>query len=180
MPRATQAVALVPHPATPSAAVHSLIVHVVRDPAALSVRYVLAGDLERLALPPRAAPARRDGLWRHTCFELFVASPLAPAYEEYNFSPSGEWAAYAFAGYREGGAALGCGAPAIERRQEGRELALDAAIACAARGALWLGLSAVLEDANGVLSYWALRHAGAQPDFHHACSFALEVDEVRH
>ena len=180
MPRATQAVALVPHPATPSAAVQSLLVHVARGPGALSLRYVVAGDLERLALPPRAAPARRDGLWRHTCFELFVGSPTGAAYEEYNFSPSGEWAAYGFARYRNGGAPLGCAAPAMERREGARELALDAAIDCAARGPLRLGLSAVLESADGALSYWALRHAGDRPDFHDARSFALEVDEVRH
>lgn len=174
MPRATQAATLVPHPATPSAAVHSLIVHVVRDSAALSIRYVLAADLERLALPPRAAPARRDGLWRHTCFELFVGSPTAAAYEEYNFSPSGEWAAYAFAGYREGGAPLDCAVPAMQR-QDGRELALEATIPCVIRGALRLGVSAVIEESGG-LSYWALRHAGARPDFHDARSFALEVE----
>ena len=180
MPRATQAMALVPHPATPGAAVFSLLAHVSRDPGALSVRYVLAGDLERLRLPPRAVPARRDGLWRHTCFELFVGSPTGPAYEEYNFSPSGQWAAYAFAGYREGGAPLERVVPAMERRQDGHELALDAAIPCATRGRLRLGLSAVLEDASGALSYWALRHAGGRPDFHDARSFALELDEVRH
>ena len=52
-------------------------------------------------------------------FELFVGSPTGAAYEEYNFSPSGEWAAYGFARYRNGGAPLGCAAPAMERR-EGR------------------------------------------------------------
>jgi hypothetical protein len=180
MPRATQAVALVPHPATPGAAALSILVQVARDPATLSVRYVLAGDLERLSIPPRAAPTRRDGLWRHTCFELFVGAPGLPAYQEFNFSPSGEWAAYRFSGYREGAEPLDCGAPAIDRRQDARELTLDAAVACLAGGALRLGLSAVVEDEDGGLSYWALRHAGARPDFHDARSFALEVDEVRH
>jgi hypothetical protein len=180
MPRATQAVALVPHPATPGAAVLSILVQVARDPARLSVRYFLAGDLERLSVPPGVAPARRDGLWRHTCFELFVGAPGVPAYQEFNFSPSGEWAAYGFSRYREGGEPLECAAPAIGRRQDARGLTLDAAVACPAGGALRLGLSAVVEDENGALSYWALHHAGDRPDFHDARSFALEVDEVRH
>ena len=38
------------------------------------------------------------------------------------------------------------------------------------------GLSAVIEDPNGVLSYWALRHPPGKPDFHHPDTFALEID----
>jgi hypothetical protein len=33
----------------------------------------------------------------------------------------------------------------------------------------------VIEDAQAQLSYWALRHAGARPDFHLADSFGLEI-----
>jgi hypothetical protein len=39
-----------------------------------------------------------------------------------------------------------------------------------------LGLSAVIEDLDGVLSYWALRHPPGKPDFHHPDTFALEID----
>ena len=38
-----------------------------------------------------------------------------------------------------------------------------------------LGLSAVLEYQNLELSYWALCHPGAQPDFHHPNSFVIEL-----
>src|SRR5690242_11159801 len=179
MPRATQAVALVPHPATPGAAALSILVQVARDPATLSVRYVLAGDLERLSIPPRAAPTRRDGLWRHTCFELFLGAPGEPAYQEFNFSPSGEWAAYRFARYREGGTALDCPPPRIGSRME-RSLEVQGEVACVLGGTLRLGLSAVVEDEAGALSYWALRHPLAKPDFHHGDAFALELDEARH
>ena len=44
---------------------------------------------------------------------------------------------------------------------------------------LSLGLSAVIEDDAGTLSYWALRHPPGKPDFHHPDAFALELDEVR-
>jgi hypothetical protein len=36
-----------------------------------------------------------------------------------------------------------------------------------------LALSAVIEEADGRLSYWALTHPAAKPDFHHAEGFAL-------
>lgn len=180
MPRATQAVALVPHPATPRAAVQSLFVHVQRGPQALSLRYVLAARLERLRLPAPRAPARADGLWRHTCFEVFVAAPGAQGYEEYNFSPSGEWAAYRFNRYREAGSPVAERMPKTDCRRGAGELAVQAELPCPARGRLRLGLSAVIEDAEGELSYWALRHPSSRPDFHHADSFALELDEVRH
>lgn len=180
MPRATQAVALVPHPATPCAAVRSILVHVRREPRTLSLRYVLAGDLARLRIPALRPPDRADGLWRHTCFELFVTGEEASAYREFNFSPSGEWAAYAFARYRDGGTTPDCPPPAIacRRPQDGLELYADAA--CAPEGRLRIGLSAVVEDAAGALSYWALRHPATKPDFHHPESFALHIDEVRH
>ena len=37
-----------------------------------------------------------------------------------------------------------------------------------------VALAAVLEGSDGVLSYWALRHPAASPDFHHPESFQLE------
>jgi len=40
---------------------------------------------------------------------------------------------------------------------------------------LRLGLSAVVEDVDGILSYWALRHPLGKPDFHHADAFALQM-----
>ena len=179
MPRATQAVALVPHPATPCPAVKSIRVEVHRKPQSLSLRYVLAGDLQRLRIPAPRPAARVDGLWRHTCFELFLGASGEPAYQEFNFSPSGEWAAYRFARYREGGASPECPPPTIRSRVE-RSLEAQAEVACASGARLRVGLSAVVEDEAGTLSYWALRHPSAKPDFHHDGAFALELDEARH
>jgi len=42
------------------------------------------------------------------------------------------------------------------------------------RGAWRLGLSAVIEEAGGRKSYWALAHPQGKPDFHHADGFACE------
>ena len=43
---------------------------------------------------------------------------------------------------------------------------------------LRLGLSAVVEEYDGMLSYWALRHPPGKPDFHHAAAFALVLEPV--
>jgi hypothetical protein len=40
---------------------------------------------------------------------------------------------------------------------------------------LRVGLSAVIEANDGTLSYWALKHPAAKPDFHHPDSFVLEL-----
>jgi hypothetical protein len=54
-------------------------------------------------------------------------------------------------------------------------LELDAVIAVAA-GRLAIGLSAVIEEQDGRLSYWALRHPPGKPDFHYPEAFALELE----
>ena len=97
-----------------------------------------------------------------------------PAYREFNFSPSGEWAAYAFAAYRDGGP-LVIADPIITVRRAPERLELEASVPVEG-ASLRIGLSVVVEDAEGALSYWALRHAPGKPDFHHRDAFALELD----
>jgi hypothetical protein len=151
---------------------------------ALAIRFRLEADRARLRIPQPVAPGRADGLWRHTCFEAFVSRAGAAAYREFNFSPSGEWAAYAFHRYREGGSNLeGDFDPQISVRQDAGWLELSAVIPSAllppgpADAPLRIGLSAVIEDRDGSLSYWALRHPHGKPDFHHPDAFALELKE---
>ena len=38
-----------------------------------------------------------------------------------------------------------------------------------------LGLSVVIEQADGSIAYWALAHPPGRPDFHHADCLACEV-----
>ena len=40
---------------------------------------------------------------------------------------------------------------------------------------LALALSAVIEDVDGTLTYWAIIHPAGKPDFHHRQSFAREL-----
>ncbi|MGZ5141850.1 MAG: hypothetical protein ACXWCX_28980, partial [Burkholderiales bacterium] len=90
------------HPGTRSAAVRSIEARLSRSQnGILAVRYVVSGDLDRVRVPPPRTPRIADRLWQHTCCEIFISKNL-PAYHEFNFSPSGEWASYAFERYREG------------------------------------------------------------------------------
>jgi hypothetical protein len=178
---------LLPHPVAERGAVQDLVqelaVTVARKDGLLLLGYRLSGDLAALRLPEPRPAVRTDGLWRHTCFEAFIGRTAAPEYWEYNFSPSGAWAAYHFSAYREGMAPLMVGAPPVVSRHVGEEtLDLDVAVdlswleRSAAGLGLRLGLSAVIEDRARVLSYWALKHPSGKPDFHHADGFAVELD----
>jgi hypothetical protein len=165
---------LVRHPESRGDAVRSIRVEVTRKQAVLRVSYRVEGDLERLRIPQPRAPHFADGLWRHTCCEMFVRRDGSPTYHEFNFSPSGEWAAYAFSGYREGALRDEKVTPTIRMETSAGTLELQAAIACAA-GKIAMGISAVMEEQGGTNSYWALRHPPGRPDFHHRDAFALEL-----
>ena len=167
-------ISLVPHPSTRGAAVHGVHAAAARtDQGLLALRYRIQGELGRLRIPPPCAPAPGERLWQHLCCEAFVAPAPARAYREFNFSPSGEWAAYAFQGYREGGP-LCVPDPGIAVRTDAQALELSASIEVGA-AKLRLGLCVVIEELDGTLSYWALRHPAPRPDFHHPDGFALEI-----
>lgn len=166
---------LQPHPDTPCDSVESLCVEVRRDgPGGLALRYVLAGVTGALAMPVAPAAGRTDLLWEHTCFEAFVAGP-GESYLEFNFAPSGQWAAYRFDGYRQGMAPLEITPPRIELDTTGDRLELRVTLDLQRRDALRLALSAVIEEVGGRLSYWALAHPAAHPDFHHRAGFVLRL-----
>ena len=149
--------------------------------ATLTCRYVLRADMARLRIPQAGAGRRADGLWKHTCFEAFVSAGAA-AYYEFNFSPALDWAAYRFDDYRTGmTAATLAHAPGLQvhRRRDGLELAatvhLEGLAPLCEAPALQLALAAVIEENDGRLGYWALRHPQGNPDFHHPHGFTLEL-----
>ena len=147
------------------------------EDGALALRYRIDAERRGLLIPETAVPERVEGLWRHTCCEAFVMGADAPAYREFNFSPSGAWQAYGFSAYRQGGPLAQAVAPHIMREDAGAfslSVLLPAANLPPGRR-LRLGLSVVIEAADGALSYWALRHPPGRPDFHHLDCFALEL-----
>ena len=175
---------LKPHPESAAGPVRELVVAVSRpSKVQLALDYRLVGDLSRVRLPEPRPPVRSDGLWRHSCFEAFIGHLPASHYWEYNFSPSGAWAAYHFTAYREGMAPLMKGSPPVtSSRVDGDVLEFSALLDLAwlARAPdaaeLRLGISAVVEDKERALSYWALEHPAEKPDFHHPGGLVVKLD----
>jgi len=182
-----QSIPLTCHPTTRCDAVRSIQVEVrTTEPRTLALRYVLEGDIARLLIPAESAPRRADKLWQHTCFEAFVGAMGTAGYSEFNFSPSTQWAAYRFTAYREGMAALDAAQfPRISLRRDADRLTLDASIDLGPLQLLndirdaRLALSTVIEDADRILSYWAIAHPPGKPDFHHAAGFAVTLALAR-
>ena len=148
--------------------------------ATLNIWYGVAARAARFViLAPGGEGARRDELWRTTCFEAFLAQPGDPAYAEWNFAPSGDWASYEFSDYRTGMRSPEVAAPPYIRIEDNLTWwTLGATIAVPA-GITWeLGLSAVLEEPDGTKSYWALAHPGGPPDFHDRACFAASLPPI--
>lgn len=171
------------HPDSQCAAVTRVAVDVALSRSGkLLLHYRVNARMDQLWIPPPAEPSRTDELWRRTCFEAFLRTPPEPTYYEFNFSPSRQWAAYRFTGYRSGmTVAHACPAPQIEVRRDmdGCEVRatvdLDWISTLPGEGPWQLGLAAVIEDRHGRRSYWALAHPPGRPDFHHPVCFAHEL-----
>ena len=176
--------ALVRHPSTHSDATSSIDVHAqVANSSVLVFRYVLRAEISRVRIAPTGPTERCDGLWNHTCFEAFIKAPGAAGYYELNFAPSRQWAIYRFNAYREGNSSPDLDAfPDISVRRFDDRLEIDAALLLhdliGLQGAphLQVALSAVVEEENGTLSYWALKHAPDNADFHWPDGFVLTLE----
>ncbi len=143
----------------------------------LRIHYRLSGNLEALQIPlPCPTPQRRDALWQTTCFEAFVGVAGSEDYWELNLSPAGHWNLYRLDGYRSGlRPEPTCSALVVTRQEEVDALSLNVELNLSnlvpAETALELSLTAVLQQRDGLCSYWALHHAGSEPDFHRRDSF---------
>lgn len=176
---AVQAFDLQCHPAAVRPAVRALQVELSGEPGrVLQLRYVLEGHIARLRIPASTTSARTDELWRHTCFEAFISGEGDSSYYELNVSPSSQWALYHFDFYRQGMTPVTLvRAPEISIRRAEYRLELDASFSVDqlamldGAASLRIGLAAVIESEDASLSYWALQHSAAKPDFHQAESF---------
>jgi hypothetical protein len=172
------------YPTTLTDAVRGVDFRIQREPSGILIfRYVLRAGMLHVRVPPLQPSERADGLWKHTCFEAFIAPASGTdGYCEFNFSPSQKWAIYSFQRYRQGMSPADVSAPpelAVRRFDD--RLELDAKVGLAGLNGLQdartlkLAVSTVVEDDSGTLSYWALKHAPGKPDFHHPDSFVLEL-----
>lgn len=168
---------LVPHPATPCSAVthHSVEVSCAQSNI-LHLCYVITGNISSICIPDVLPQQYTDGLWQHTCFEVFIAAPDKNGYYEWNFSPSTEWAAYRFSAYRAGQVAMKNLIPPHITRRFGLhyfqlEVVLHLPDCIKAKGPV--ALSAVVNMRDNMRSYWAYTHPSTVPDFHHPDNFVL-------
>jgi hypothetical protein len=146
------------------------------------VQYQLAGNVGEILLPsPIASSARKDDLWRTTCFEFFIAVKDSPQYWEFNLSPSGDWNVYAIDAYRQ-----------VNMREETRiqqlqfnvqkkmerfslETELDLSPILPEDVYIEAGITSVIKTKDGKESYWALIHPYPKADFHARNSFVIEI-----
>lgn len=172
-----------------------LVFNIERRRHSLDFTFVLSGrrpvDLQALAMPEAQEPRlrqRRDELWKNTCFEIFVGSTDEPSYIEMNLSPSGDWNVYAFDQYRTAMRPAQDPHPPllrVERTQVGDVYEWHGSLRPVDSSGelrqllnspgLVMGATAVLEYKTGEREYWALVHAGRQPDFHLRESFRLPL-----
>lgn len=154
--------------------------------AGLQLRFRLHDPEALIVWPAAQPPGPADDLWQHTCCEVFVATAGATSYREFNLSPDGRWAAYDFAAYRRRQMAwVPPDLPRSHFDRKGNALCATLPPALLPSGPLAISLCCVIETrADGAghggqqthKTYWALRHAAEQPDFHRRDSFTLYLD----
>jgi hypothetical protein len=174
---------LIHHPATPPSDPLFKLWATVEHASSLgavatsNIWFGIGAPADRFVIAEATEPDRVDGLWQTTCFEAFLRPLGEQGYREWNFAPSGQWAAYDFADYRADMTnAEIASAPYIRVEDNLTWWALGATIAVEA-GTEWeLGLSAVIEEKDGTKSYWALAHSpGDKPDFHDPGCFVARL-----
>lgn len=170
---------LTPHPAHPPAKVQGVEAKVIGfDHSWLRVRWRIDGA-QALVVPPFAGRGRADELWRTTCFELFLRPDGGEAYVEFNLSPSERWAAYDFSNTRKGMSDRPVSREPDCTMRIGSSFAIfDAAIPADALPGLpaAANFSAVVEESDGTMSYWAIAHTGPKPDFHDPACFTARLE----
>ena len=173
---------LVPHPTTPPGdpafKVWASVDHIssLGAAATTNIWFGVGAPADRFVIPQSEEPGRKDELWRTTCFEAFLLADDEGSYSEWNFSPSGDWAAYDFASYRKRADEPEVVPPYIRMEDNMTWWAVGATIATDAGRSWRLGLSAVLEEKDGTKSYWALAHSNPdKPDFHLADCFTAKL-----
>jgi hypothetical protein len=158
-----------------------------RQAGRLELVWRLTGDLDSLVLPePNQSRRRCDGLWQTTCLEAFWGFAGQQAYWELNLAPSGDWNLYRLSHYRGPLTPVELEVPPAwqVRRTVGElEVAVELDLGEVAGGdesgvaglPLEMSLTSVIEQVGQGVSYWALAHTGAEPDFHRRDSFGLRL-----
>src|SRR5262249_29415017 len=114
--------------------------------ATTNIWFGIGAPADKFVVPAPAEPSRAADLWQTTCFEAFLRPLSEDGYREWNFAPSGEWAAYDFTSTRSGMKDADAADPYVRVEDNFTWWALGASIAVPADTNWELGLSAVLEE----------------------------------
>ena len=164
------------HPDTPPGAIHMVDAELRRVAGGAVATFRAIGDISRLAIPPSTEPVRTDELWKTTCFEIFVAKKRT-SYAEINLSPSGAWAAYQFDDYRSGMREAAAEAE-IETSLNSKSFNMIAEIQFPFADPAHVGLTAVIEETDGMIRYWSTAFGPGKPDFHAPAVRSLLFDGI--
>jgi hypothetical protein len=180
-------VELVAHPACGNlGAAGAVSVHVAATSDVLNLTYDLQS---RVPIKSPSLQGERAGrfneLWFRTCCELFLRDPLHPGpYLEFNFSPAGDWASYAFDGTLRGMRSHRWSgpiqAPKITQASDDRfgyRLLVEVSIPRVAIGACTQWYPTVVLETIAGISLWAIWHPIDRPHFHHPDNF-LRAPEI--
>ena len=99
------------------------------------------------------------------------------SYREFNLSPSGAWAVYGFDDYRHGMSEADASVQ-IEISSTNKLFEMVAKIESELPLPAHVGLTAVIEEADGAIRYWATAFGPGKPDFHAAAVRSLLFDGV--
>ncbi|MEH2232728.1 MAG: DOMON-like domain-containing protein [Nostoc sp.] len=176
-----QTFSLQPFPSTESFPDLKITGNISRNANQLTICYNLGGDLKKITVAsPSNAPLRKHELWEDTCFEFFLGIKDSARYWEFNLSPAGHWNVYRFDGYRQGmqeETAFEKLPFSVHNQADALVLALDVDLnkIVSTNQGIEIGITTVIKNIHGNVSYWALTHKGEEADFHLRDSFIVEL-----
>jgi hypothetical protein len=151
----------------------------------LTLHYSVRGAIEDIRIPAvSTCPARKNELWKATCFEFFIALKDQPRYWEFNLSPSGDWNVYGIEAYRQVNTQGETGFQKLpfEFLRTGQALSLGIVVdlneILPPAPVLQIGIATVIQTQDGNETHWALAHPGASggvADFHLRDGFLIEL-----
>lgn len=145
----------------------------------LILQYDLFDSQSQILMPAKKLPDRQHNLWETTCFEFFIGAQNDRAYWEFNLSPSGDWNVYRFDDYRSGmqeESAFSSLPFEVETRSHHTTLTIELDLTLIQLSSpLEISVTAVIEQLNHNITYWAIEHCGSEADFHIRDSFALKL-----
>ncbi len=148
-----------------------------------SFQFTVTGNTALVKLPPPSkSPAKKDGLYNTTCFEIFIANSSGQ-YLEWNFSPALDWCLFSFESERKKSSDL-LGKESFSQfhfdvnpQSLNLKVQLDSARirkVLNSPGKLKASMTAVIEFQSGKKDYYAFKHLKDKPDFHDLNGFLID------